>query len=313
MLSLAWPQPRFPSPRSACSTRCAIASGSSTTASAPSRRIVDWIKRFILFHGKRHPIDLGASEVEAFLTDLAVDGNVAASTQNQARSALLFLYKDVLGIELPWLDGVEHARTPARLPVVLTRDEVARVLRELRGTHALIGALLYGSGMRIMECVRLRVKDVDFERREIVVRDGKGAKDRVTLLPGGVIVPLRQHLHDACVDCIERDLAAGFGAVYLPHALHRKFPDAPRAWGWQYVFPAPDRSTDPRSGIDAAPSPERPGVPARDAPGGPRCGPRQAGHAAHVAPFVRDALAANPVTTSAPCRSSSVIPTSARR
>ncbi len=209
----------------------------------------DWIKRFILFHGKQHPATLGASEVETFLTHLAVERNVAAATQNQARSALLFLYKDVLGIELPWLDGVEHARTPARLPVVLTQEEVAHVLRELKGMHALIGRLLYGSGMRIMECVRLRVKDVEFSRFEIVVRDGKGAKDRVTMLPRGVSVALRDHLHEVW-ELHQKDLAAGFGAVYLPHALQRKYPGAPHAWGWQYVFPAPARSPDPRSGIE---------------------------------------------------------------
>ena len=209
----------------------------------------DWIKRFILFHGKQHPATLGASEVEVFLTDLAVERNVAAATQNQARSALLFLYKDVLGIELPWLDGVEHARTPARLPVVLTQQEVVRVLRELKGIHALVGQLLYGSGMRIMECVLLRVKEVEFARFEIVVRDGKGAKDRVTILPRGVSAPLRDHLHDVW-SVHQQDLADGFGAVYLPHALQRKYPEAPRTWGWQYVFPAPSRSVDPRSGIE---------------------------------------------------------------
>ena len=205
-----------------------------------------WIRRFILFHCKQYPVTLSAPEVEAFLTHLAVERNVAAATQNQARSALLFLYKDVLGIELPWLDGVENARTPARLPVVLTRDEVARILRELKGIHALIGRLLYGSGMRTMECVRLRVKDVDFARFEIVVRDGKGAKDRITMLPRGVTAPLRAHLHDVWA-MHQRDLTEGFGAVYLPHALHRKFPDTPKAWGWQYVFPAGDRSRDPRT------------------------------------------------------------------
>lgn len=209
----------------------------------------DWIKRFILFHGKQHPATLGASEVEAFLTHLAVDRNVAAATQNQARSALLFLYKDVLGIELPWLDGVEHARAPTRLPVVLTRDEVTAILRELKGPHALIGGLLYGSGMRMMECVRLRIKDVEFSRFEIVVRDGKGAKDRITMLPRGVSSALRNHLNEVWA-LHQEDLAAGFGAVYLPHALQRKYPGAASAWGWQYVFPAPARSTDPRSGIE---------------------------------------------------------------
>ena len=162
---------------------------------------------------------------------------------------MLFLYKDVLGIELPWLDGVEHGRTPARLPVVLTRDEVARVLRELDDIHALIGRLLYGSGMRILECLRLRVKDVEFTRFEILVRDGKGAKDRVTMLPRRVAAALRDQLRQAWT-VHQQDLAAGFGAVYLPAALQRKYPDAPAAWAWQYVFPAPARSSDPRSGIE---------------------------------------------------------------
>jgi integron integrase len=209
---------------------------------------LDWIKRFILFHCKQHPGSLGAPEVEAFLTHLAVDRGVAAATQNQARSALLFLYKDVLGIELPWLDGVEPARTPVRLPVVLTRDEVVSILRSLKGVHALIGPLLYGTGMRITECVRLRVKDIDFARLEIVVRDGKGAKDRVTMLPRRAASSLREHL-DVVHATHELDLRAGFGLVYLPQALQRKYPDAARAWGWQYVFPAPNRSIDPRSGI----------------------------------------------------------------
>ena len=147
---------------------------------------VDWIKRYIIFRGKRHPSELGAPEVEAFLTHLAVERNVAAATQNQAMSALLFLYREVLGAELPWLDNIEKAKTAARLPVVLTRDEVSQVLARLHGTHRLMGALLYGSGLRIMECVRLRVKDVDFARDEIIVRDGKGGKDRMTMLPHGV-------------------------------------------------------------------------------------------------------------------------------
>src|SRR5262245_58645689 len=155
---------------------------------------LDWIRRFILFHGKRHPETLGAADVEAFLTHLAVEHNVAAATQNLAKSAILFLYRDVLERDLPWLQNVERARTPARLPVVLTRVEVAAVLARLRGTHALIGRLLFGSGMRIMEGARLRVKDVDFARREILIRDGKGFKDRVTMLPESAALPLRAHL-----------------------------------------------------------------------------------------------------------------------
>ena len=208
---------------------------------------VDWIKRFIRFHGKRHPTELGSAEVEAFLTHLAVAGNVAAATQNQAKSALLFMYREVLGAELPWLSGVTPAKAPRRLPVVLTRAEVARVLRCLHGTHRLIGCLLYGTGMRIMEGVRLRIKDVEFARRQIIVRDGKGAKDRMTMLPRGVVGALLRHLV-LVREMHERDLVAGRGAVWLPHALERKYPNAAREWGWQYVFPAAALSADPRTG-----------------------------------------------------------------
>lgn len=209
----------------------------------------DWIRRFVVFHGKRHPSGLGAGEVEAFLTSLAVEGRVAASTQNQAKSALLFLYKEVLGVELPWLDNVERARTPARLPVVLTRDEVSRVLARLHGVHRLIGSLLYGTGLRILEAMRLRVKDVEFSRREILVRDGKGAKDRVTMLPARLVAPLRDQLAHAR-ELHRVDLEDGCGAVWLPFALDRKYPGAAREWGWQYVFPAEARSTDPRDGVE---------------------------------------------------------------
>ncbi len=208
---------------------------------------VDWIKRFIIFRGKRHPSELGAPDVEAFLTHLAVERTVAAATQNQAKSALLFLYREVLGTELPWLDHVEKAKTAARLPVVLTRDEVSQVLSRLHGTHRLLGRVLYGAGLRIMEGVRLRVKDVDFARHEIVVRDGKGGKDRMTMLPHGVAASLRRHLA-VIREAHVQDLAAGFGSVHLPDALARKYPAAPRSWGWQYVFPADARSRDPRTG-----------------------------------------------------------------
>ncbi len=209
---------------------------------------VDWIRRYIHFHGKRHPGAMGAPEVEAFLTDLAVTRNVAAATQNQARSALLFLYREILAIELPWLEGVQLAKTSTHLPVVLTREEVAKVLDRLAGTHRLLGALLYGSGMRIMEGVRLRVKDVEFARYEIVVRDGKGAKDRMTMLPRNLTARLRAHLEE--VRALHRqDLADGFGATYLPSALQRKYPEAARDWGWQYVFPSRNISRDPRGGI----------------------------------------------------------------
>jgi len=209
----------------------------------------DWIRRFVLFHGKRRPSSLGAAEVESFLASLAVDGRVAPSTQNQATSALFFLYKEVLGSELPWLDNVKRAKAPVRLRVVLTRQEVSRVIARLHGTHRLIGALLYGTGLRIMETMRPRVKDVDFGRREIIVRDGKGNKDRVTMLPLRLAAPLREQIaHSAELHRV--DLDEGFGAVCLPYALDRKYPGAAREWSWQYVFPAPSRSLDPRDGIE---------------------------------------------------------------
>jgi integron integrase len=207
----------------------------------------DWVRRFVVFHGRRHPAEMGAAEVEAFLTHLAVEGGVAASTQNQAKSALLFLYKEVLGVELPWLDGVASAKAPKRLPVVLTRDEVRAALDRTEGTPGLMLRLIYGTGVRVMECLRLRVKDVDFARREIVVREGKGFKDRVTMLPESLVAPLREHL--VRVRALhERDLREGGGEVYLPYALARKYPAAGREWAWQYVFPSARLSVDPRSG-----------------------------------------------------------------
>ncbi len=209
---------------------------------------VDWIKRFIRFHDKRHPKDMGAQEIEAFLTHLAVKGKVSASTQNQAKSALLFLYREVLEQKLPWLDKVTQAKASQRLPVVLTVAEVQAVLKRLSGTHWLIASLLYGAGLRLMEAVRLRVKDVEFARHEIIVREGKGGKDRMTMLPESAIEPLKRHL--AKVKALhEEDLAAGGGDVYLPFALAKKYPNAEREWGWQYVFPSAKLSTDPRSGV----------------------------------------------------------------
>jgi integron integrase len=208
---------------------------------------LQWIKRFILFHGKRHPSEMNAAEVEAFLTHLAVEGQVSASTQNQALSAILFLYKEVLAINLPWLDNVVRAKRPQRLPVVLTRSEVREVLARIPGIYGLMANLLYGTGMRIMECVRLRVKDVDFERYEIVVRDGKGNKDRVTMLPS-IIVPLLQtHLQQRKA-LFEDDKLLGKAEVYLPDALARKYPNAATEWMWQYMFCAGSFSVDPRSG-----------------------------------------------------------------
>ncbi len=208
----------------------------------------DWARRFILFHGKRHPKDMGAPEVQAFLTHLAVDRHVSPSTQNQAKAALLFLYRNLLHVELPWLSEVVHAKSSPRLPVVLTPGEVRVLLDQMEGVMALVARLLYGTGMRLLEGLRLRVKDLDFERREIVVRDGKGGKDRVTMLPDRLVEPLRAHL-DRVRALHEKDLAEGFGEVYLPDALEQKFKAASRAWGWQWVFPSSLRSTDPRSGI----------------------------------------------------------------
>ncbi len=209
---------------------------------------VDWIKRFILFNAKRHPAQMGKPEVNAFLTHLATQRNVAASTQNQALSAILFLYREVLELELEWVDGFERSKRPVRLPVVLTPAEAHSVLSKLEGTKWLMAGLLYGAGLRLMECLRLRVKDVDFGYGQILVRDGKGAKDRVTMLPQVVIEPLTAHLERVRA-LHDRDLAAGFGEVWLPHALERKYPRAAREWGWQYVFPSRKLSADPRSGV----------------------------------------------------------------
>lgn len=211
---------------------------------------IGWIRRFILFHGKRHPREMAEAEVTEFLTSLARDGQVAAATQNQALSALLFLYLEVLKQEIGWLDGVERVKRPARLPVVMTRDEVRKVFAHLHGTPRLMAGLLYGSGLRLMECVRLRVKDVDFGYARIVVRDGKGAKDRVTMLPVNLAAPLRRHLERMQAQH-EQDLAEGAGEVFLPEALGRKYPTAAREWAWQFVFPSSRLSQDPRAAVTA--------------------------------------------------------------
>ncbi len=208
-----------------------------------------WIRRFILANGRRHPRDLNGAVVEAFLSRLATQDKVAASTQNQALSALLFLYREVLAIDLPWMENVVRAKRPQRVPVVLARGEVARLLQRLSGREWLMASLLYGSGLRLMECLRLRVKDVDFERHEITVRDGKGGKDRRTMLPSALSEPLRRQREDVRV-LHARDLADGFGAVWLPHALARKYPNAARELAWQYLFPAARRSVDPRDGSE---------------------------------------------------------------
>ena len=211
------------------------------------QQYVRWIRRFILHHNKRHPADLGAPDVEQFLTHLAMAAHVSASTQNQALSAILFLYRQVLDIDLPWLSGVVRARSPIRVPVVLTRREVQALLDCLEGQLSLVGQLLYGSGLRLMEALRLRAKDVDFEYSKLVVRDGKGQKDRVTVLPDALIEPLSRHLARVR-EKHEQAIRAGYGGVELPDALARKYPRAVTAWGWQYVFPAERASADPRTG-----------------------------------------------------------------
>ena len=206
-----------------------------------------WIRRFIFANGRRHPREMGGAEVEAFLSHLAVQGQVSASTQNQALSALLFLYRVVLGIDLPWMESVVRARRPRRLPVVLSVEEARRLLGAMDGRPWLLASLLYGTGMRLMECLRLRIKDVDFARSEVTVRDGKGGKDRRTMLPRSLVEPLQREVERARL-LHEQDLAAGFGETWLPHALARKYPRAAREFGWQYVFPSVQRSRDPRSG-----------------------------------------------------------------
>lgn len=209
---------------------------------------IHWVRRFIYYSGTRHPAELGAAEVCAFLNHLARERDVAAATQNQALSALLFLYKEALGQPLPWLDELERAKRPARLPTVLTRSEAQRLLARMQGTKWLMASLLYGAGLRLRECLKLRVKDVDFDYRQILVRDGKGARDRVTMLPGSVVELLQAHL--VRVKALhERDVAQGYGDVELPHALARKYPRAQYEWAWKFVFPSHKLSTDPGSGV----------------------------------------------------------------
>ena len=209
---------------------------------------VGWVVRFIRANGRRHPRELGGPEVEAFLTSLAVRENVSPSTQNQALAALLFLYREVLGQHLPWMEDIRRAKKPRRLPVVLSQEEVAAVLGEISGVHWLMASLLYGSGLRLMECVRLRMKDVDFARSELTVRGGKGGRDRRTMLPQKLLAPLRTQL-DETRRLHRRDLQAGCGEVWLPFALAAKYPNAAREPGWQYVFPSARPSIDPRSGV----------------------------------------------------------------
>ena len=208
---------------------------------------IQWIKRFIYFHNKRHPKDMGEPEITAFLTHLAVTRNVSASAQNQALSAILFLYKKVLKQELEWIEDVVRAKRPSRIPTVLDRADVKKLLNALTGTNKLLGYLLYGTGMRILEALRLRVCDIDFSYQQIVVRSGKGNKDRVTVLPQRLIPHLQLQLKKSRA-LHNQDLLNGFGRVYLPHALSLKYPTADREWKWQYVFPSENMSKDPVSG-----------------------------------------------------------------
>jgi integron integrase len=211
------------------------------------RAYLGWIRRFLAFHGRRHPRDLGAADVEAFLTHLAVDRKVSASTQNQALQAILFLYRRVLEIELPWLDHVVRARRPRPVPVVLTPQETRRILSNLDGTPWLVASLRYGGGLRLAEALRLRVKDLEFERGELLVRDGKGAKDRITVLPRALQEPLRAHLA-RLHDWFTEERRRGRPGVSLPNALNRKYPRASTSWGWQYLFPSSGVCRDPYDG-----------------------------------------------------------------
>ncbi|MGI8917093.1 MAG: integron integrase [Pyrinomonadaceae bacterium] len=208
---------------------------------------VGWIRRFILFHNKRHPAEMAEPEIRAFLANLAVHQKISASTQTVALSALLFLYRDVLKRELPYVDGIERAKAAKRLPVVFSRTEVQSVLAHLNGAYYLIGSLLYGAGLRLNEAIRLRVKDIDFAANQITIREGKGDKDRVTMLPQTIRSSLQQQLLKVKV-LHDKDAQAGFGRVFLPYALARKYPNADSAFAWQYFFPALKRSIDPRSG-----------------------------------------------------------------
>ena len=208
---------------------------------------VQAVKQFILYHSKRHPREMGVEEVRQYLSHLANQGQVSASTQNVALSALLFLYREVLDREVEFIEGIERAKRPVRVPTVLTREEVRRLLGRLTGRHHLMAGLLYGTGMRLMECVRLRVKDIDFGYMQITIRDGKGEKDRRTVLPSSLAEPLKRQLA-AAKALHEEDLSRGHGRVYLPYALERKYPNAAREWAWQYAFPAGSLSADPRSG-----------------------------------------------------------------
>ncbi len=210
---------------------------------------IEWIRKFIFYHGKRHPAEMGENEISDFLTYLAVKRRVAASTQNQALSAIVFLYREVIQRDLGEFENLIRAKRPSRLPVVFTTKEMKSILIQLEGNNWLMGHLLYGAGLRIMECMRLRVKDVDFDYKQVIIRNGKGNVDRVTMLPNIIADNLKLHLEKVKL-LHGRDLKEGFGAVYMPYALERKYKNANRSWAWQYVFPASRRSVDPRTGIE---------------------------------------------------------------
>jgi len=208
---------------------------------------LEWAKRYILFHGKRHPQEMGEAQIVAFLNHLAVDRKVAAATQNQALNALVFLYRKVLGRDELALDDITRAKRPERLPTVFDRSEIERLFAHIEGTPKLVAALLYGAGLRLLEGLRLRIQDLEFERSQIIVRNGKGAKDRVSLLPPALVEPIRDQMASA-KQLHAQDFAAGLGEVYLPYTLERKYPNAAKQWGWQYLFPAGNTAVDPRSG-----------------------------------------------------------------
>jgi len=209
---------------------------------------VQWVRRFILFHGRRHPEEMGRSEITAFLTHLAVKDKISASTQNQALNAIAFLYRQVLKREMGELDEMVRAKRPERLPVFFSHAEAKAVLSHLDGVNKIMGSLLYGSGLRLMECLRLRIKDFDFTYKQIIVHDGKGQKDRATPLPTSLVESLKTQMQT--VKAIhDQDLKEGYGAVFLPNALERKYTNANREWGWQYLFPASKRAVDPRTGV----------------------------------------------------------------
>ena len=251
------------------------------------RVYLQWMRRFIVANDRRHPREMGGGEVERFLSRLATVDDVSASTQNQALSALLFLYRDVLGVELPWMENVVRAKRPRRLPVVLSQEETRQLLAQMDGRAWLIASLLYGTGMRLREALRLRVKDVDFARNEILVRDGKGGKDRRTMLPRALEGPLQREIERVRV-LHARDLAEGFGDARLPHALAHKYPDAGRGFGWQFVFPSTRRARDPLDGRERRHHFDD-GVLARDQVGVSSRGHGKAGVGAHAQALVRHA------------------------